>query len=89
MLVRAAVGGLQIVGAGLAADLLTSCARVVEQEYQSSIPTDAKTMESLADSLISVDYMLAELASGRDGGVVMKQLLQQNLESVEGQLHAA
>ena len=78
-----------MIGVTLAADLMANCANLMEQEYRSKATPDIKRLESLADSLVSIEYLLHELADGRDMDNAMTQLLQQNLEAISGELAAA
>ncbi len=86
---HATVGGFKIIGVDLAADLMENCASLMEREYRSKIKPEVKRLESLADSLVSTEYLLHELADGRVIDTTMTQLLQQNLDAISSELAAA
>ena len=86
---QATTGGFRILGQELAADLMQNCANLLRAEYKSKISPEASRLESLADSLISTEYLLHELNEGRSVDAAMQQLLQQNLDAISQELKAA
>jgi len=85
---QATTGGFKIIGVDIAAELMQNCANLVDAEYRSKIPPEPGRLESLADSLISTEYLLHELTEGRAVDAAMKQLLQQNLDAISHELAA-
>ncbi|NNL56212.1 MAG: hypothetical protein HKO71_00540, partial [Pseudomonadales bacterium] len=49
------------------------------QEYKNREAGDTQRLESIADCLVSIEYLLHELAAGRKLDAAMKQLIGESL----------
>lgn len=86
---KATVGGFRITGIDLAAELMDCCAVLIDNEYKNKEKPAVKKLESLADSLVSMEYLLHELLGGRNIDGSVKQLLKENLDAVNHELNAS
>lgn len=78
-----AIGGFQMVGLRDAAALAERCAVKIDAEYKNRETGDAQRLESIADCLVCIEYLLHELAAGRKLDGAMKQLIAENLAALE------
>ncbi|MGB5324604.1 MAG: hypothetical protein WBN40_04160 [Pseudomonadales bacterium] len=79
-----AIGGFQMVGLSEAAELTALCGKRISEEHESREPADIQRLESIADCLVSIEYLLHELAAGRKSDSAMKQLISENLAALHG-----
>lgn len=79
-------GAFSMVDIESAQQLMQRCAELISAEYSSQSSndsgTDAALLESLADALVSVEYLLDELASGRGMDSGSKKLVDESLKAL-------
>ncbi len=64
-------GAFDMVGIANASELMKKCSVSIDEEYKNPDENSQEALETLADALISAEYLLDELESGRgiDGGI--------------------
>ena len=77
-----AIGGFQMVGLMDAANLAEKCAARISEEYDSEEGGDTARLEKIADCLVSIEYVLHELAAGGKLDASMQQLIAENMGSL-------
>jgi len=77
-----AIGGFQMVGLVDAANLAEKCAARISEEYDSEEGGDTARLEKIADCLVSIEYVLHELAAGGKLDGSMQQLIAENMASL-------
>jgi len=77
-----AIGGFQMVGLVDAANLAEKCATRINEEYDSEESGDTARLEKIADCLVSIEYVLHELAAGGKLDGAMQQLIAENMASL-------
>ena len=79
-------GAFSMVDIESAQQLMQRCAELISAEYSSQSSndsgTDAALLESLADALVSVEYLLDELARGRGMDSGSKKLVDESLKAL-------
>lgn len=78
-----AIGGFQMVGLRDAAELTSLCGEKIRTQYESREEPNAQKLEIIADCLVSIEYLLHELAAGRKSDGAMKQLIGENLAAMQ------
>ena len=81
-----AVGGFQIIGVENAAKLIRQCARLIDDEYKNGRNSDSQRLEKMADCLVTIEYLLHEMANGRKLDGALSQLVNDNLAILEQDL---
>lgn len=79
-------GAFSMVDIEAAHQLMMRCATLISEEYESHSSIDSEpnvaVLENLADALVSVEYLLDELATGREMEAGVKKLIDESLEAL-------
>ena len=65
-----------------AVELMNRCAECIANEYEKRESTEVEALETLADALVTTEYLLDELAAGREVGPELDKLLVANLAAL-------